>query len=107
MGGHCHVLTFINLKKAYDFVPRKAMSLALDKLGVTDEIVLLIHSFYEGMKAEIHLGRCLLDQFDVRNGLMQSFCMALVLFYLFACLVKEHLHVRVEEAKVCKHLTKV
>ena len=45
--------TFINLKKAYDFVPRKAMSLALDKLGVTDEIFSLVHSFYEGMKAEI------------------------------------------------------
>ena len=77
--------TFINLKKANDFVPRMALSLALDKLDVTDEIVSLIHSFYDGMKTEIHLGRCLLDQFDVRNGLMQSFCMALVLTIYLPC----------------------
>ena len=61
--------TFIDLKKAYDSVPREAMWLALVRLGVPEEIVQLIHSFHEGMKAKIRLDGSLLEQFGVRNGL--------------------------------------
>ena len=63
------LFTFIDLKKAYDSVPREAMWLALVRFGVPEEIVQLIRSFHEGMKAKIRLDGSLLEQFGVRNGL--------------------------------------
>ena len=38
--------TFIDLKKAYDSVPREAMWMAIAKLGVPGETVQLIKSFH-------------------------------------------------------------
>ena len=90
--------TFIDLKKAYDSVPREAMWLALKKLGLPDETVQLICSFHQGMKAKIRLDGSLLEQIDVQNGLRQGCCMAPVLFNLFTCLVVERLQARVEGA---------
>ena len=46
-------LTFIDLKKSYNSVPREAMWLAVKKLGVPAEGIQLIHSFHMGMKAKI------------------------------------------------------
>ena len=46
-------LTFIDLKKAYESVPRKAMWLALGKLGVPERIIHLIRSFDEDMRARV------------------------------------------------------
>lgn len=43
--------TFIDLKKAYDSVPREAMWLALEKLGIPDKVIRLIRSFHEDVKA--------------------------------------------------------
>ncbi len=60
--------TFINLKKAYDSVPREAMWLALKKLGVPDQTVQLIRSFHQGMKAKICLDGSLLEQIDGEMG---------------------------------------
>ena len=89
-------LTFIDLKKAYDSVPREAMWLALKKLGVPAEVIQLIHSFHVGMKANIRLDGSLLEQLSVQNGLRQGCCMAPVLFNLFTCLVTERWLARVE-----------
>ena len=91
--------TFIDLKKAYDSVPREAMWLALVRLGVPEEIVQLIRSFHEGMKAKIRLDGSLLEHFGVRNSLRQGCCMAPVLFNLFTCLVTERWQARVEGAE--------
>ena len=75
------------------------MWLALEKLGVPDVIVWLIQYFHEGMKVEIRLDRCLIEQFDVRNGLRQGFHMLSVLFKLFTGLVKECWLARIEGAE--------
>ena len=45
-------LTFIDLQKAYDSVPREAMWKAPGKLGVPDQTVQLIRSFHQGMNAQ-------------------------------------------------------
>ena len=44
--------TFIDLKKAYGFVPRQAMWKALEKLGVPEKTIQLIVSFHQNMKAK-------------------------------------------------------
>ena len=90
--------TFVDLKKAYDSVPREAMWLALKKLGVPQETVRLIRSFHQGMKAKIRLDGSLLEQIDVQSGLRQGCSMAPVLFNLFTCLVVERWQARVEGA---------
>ena len=74
--------TFIDLKKAYDSVPRRGMWLALKKLGVPEKTVNLIRAFHTNMKAKIRLDSELLEDISVENGLRQGCCMAPVLFNL-------------------------
>ena len=60
-------LTFVDLKKAYDSVPRMALWKALRKLGVPVEIVYLIRSFHQGMEAIICLNGTALDEIQVER----------------------------------------
>ena len=46
-------ITFIDLRKAYDSVPREALWIALGKLGVPLPTIQLIQSFHKNMKATI------------------------------------------------------
>ncbi len=80
---------FIDLRKAYDSVPRKAMWLALAKLGVPDPTIQLIQCFHQDMQAVVQLDGDTSDPFPVGNGLKQGCCMAQVPFNLYACLVVE------------------
>ena len=82
--------TFIDLKKAYDSVPRRGMWLVLKKLGVPEKTVNLIRAFHTNMKAKIRLDGELLEDINVENGVRQSCCMAPVLFNLYTTLVIEH-----------------
>ena len=82
-------LTFIDLKKAYDSVPRHAMWLALEKLGVSEQTIRLIRSFHDNMRARVRLEGMMLEEIQVRNGLHQGCCMAPVLFNLYTCLAVE------------------
>jgi hypothetical protein len=84
--------SFIDLKTAYDSVPRDVMWVALKKLGVPEKTTQLIRSFHEGMKAKIRLEDTLLEEIEVKNGLRQGCCMVPVLFNLNTCLVVEHWH---------------
>ena len=82
-------LTFIDLKKAYDSVPRHAMWLALEKLGVPEQTIRLIRSFHNNVRARVRLEGMMLEEIQVRNGLRQGCCMAPVLFNLYTCLAVE------------------
>ena len=91
--------TFIDLKKAYDSVPRQAMWKALEKLGIPEETIQLITSFHQDMKARICLDGTMVEEIEVQNGLRQGCCMAPVLFNLYTCLAVERLLVRVEDTE--------
>ena len=88
---------FIDLKKAYDSVSRKAMWCALEKLGVPDCVISIIRSFHEGMCAKVRIGGESLEEIPVKNGLRQGCTMAPVLFNLYACLVAERWSARVKD----------
>ena len=90
-------LSIIDLKKAYDSVPRDAMWLALRKLVVPERTVQLIHSFHSGMEAHICIEGGLLEEISMENGLRQQCCMAPVLFNLYTCLQMKRWAARVEE----------
>ena len=75
-------ILFMDLKKAYDLVPRAAMWLILAKYGVTDVVICLIRSLHDNMLAGISLGGDSAS-FAVSNGLRQGCVLAPTLFILF------------------------
>lgn len=91
-------ITFVDMKKAYDSVPREALWTVLRKLGVPEMMVSLIRSFHQDMCAKIRLDGRILDPIDVRNGLRQGCCMVSVLLNLFTCAVMERWLERAHEA---------
>jgi len=62
-------LLFVNLKKAYDSVPRDALWMILHKCGVPTRMLGIVRSFHEGMYAGVQVRSTVSDRFEVRNGL--------------------------------------
>jgi len=54
--GDCLFLLFVDLKKAYDSVPRAALWTILEKCGVPLRILGIIRSFREGMHVGVWVG---------------------------------------------------
>ena len=83
-------LVFVDLKKAYDSVPRAVLWLALERLGVPASVVELVKSFHVDMKAQLSInGQLMEEEVEVENGLRQGCTLAPTLFSLYACLVME------------------
>ena len=74
---------FVDLRKAYDSVPRLALWQVLKKSGVPPQMLKIIASFHENMQAEVRIGGVLSESFRVRNGLRQGCTLAPTLFNLF------------------------
>ena len=55
-------LIFVDLRKAYDSVPREALWLALRKLGVPEVFVDIVRPFHEAMEARVRVGGEFLDE---------------------------------------------
>ena len=45
-------ITFVDLRKAYDSVPREALWVVLKRLGVPDTLIDIVKSFHEGMETK-------------------------------------------------------
>ncbi len=80
---------FVDLKKAYDSVPRKAMWIVLRKIGIPEVLVDIVKSFHKDMKAKVRLEGEELEEIEVTNGLRQGCTMAPSLFNLYACAMTE------------------
>ena len=80
-------LLFIDLKKAYDSVPRAALWAVLLRLGVPEKLVSIIRAFHKDMETCLHIDGRLLDPLEVQNGLRQGCSMAPVLFNLYMAVV--------------------
>ena len=91
--------TFIDLKKAYESVPRQAMWIVLANLGEPEETVQLIKSFHQDMKAKIRIDGAMLEEIEVVNGLRQGCCMAPMLFNLYSCLAVERWLAKIENVE--------
>ncbi len=90
-------LIFIDLRKAYDSVPRPALWIVLLKLGVPASLVKLIQSFHENMTASVIVDGSPVEGINVCNGLRQGCTMAPVLFNLYAGAVMERWSARIRE----------
>ena len=77
---------FVDLRKPYDSIPRVAI---VDKLGVPEDVIILVKSFHEGMKARLRVDSELLEKIEVTNGLRQGYTLAPTLFNIYASIVAE------------------
>jgi len=59
---------FVDLCKAYDFVPQEALWLTSLKLGVPETLEEIVKSFQDNMKACVRVDGGLLEEFEVANG---------------------------------------
>ena len=64
---------FVDLRKAYDSVPREALWTALKKLGVPDVLVGIIKSFHINMRARVRVDGELLEEIELNNGQRQGY----------------------------------
>ncbi|XP_065182209.1 uncharacterized protein LOC135812918 [Sycon ciliatum] len=81
---------FVDLRKAYDSVPRTALWLVLQKLGVPPSMLQVIRSLHEGMMASVRVGSGQSDSSGVENGLHQGCTLAPMLFNLYFSAVLAH-----------------
>ena len=72
----------VDLKKAYDSIPRLALWHVLEKLGVPPTMLSLIKLLHEGMTVQIRVSGNLTDSIAVCNGLRQGCTLAPTIFNL-------------------------
>ena len=74
--GESLYMLFVDLRKAYDLVPRQALWKVLEKYGVPAKILNVVKCFYEGMHAEVRVGSTVTERFEVWNGSWQRCTLA-------------------------------
>ena len=78
----------VDLRKAYDSIPRAALWLVLERVEIPPLMLRLIRSLHEGMEARVRVSSSLTDAIHVTNGLGQRCTLAPTLFNLcFAAVV--------------------
>ena len=81
-------MLFIDLRKAYDSVPRQVLWRVLESYGIPEPMLGLIRSLYDGMKAEVAVDGQVAPDFEVCNGLRHGVhVLAPTLFNLYFNLV--------------------
>ena len=93
-------MLFVDLRKAYDFVPRQALWKVLEKCGVPPKLLSLVKSCHEGMRAKVRVGSTTTEEFEVRNGLRQGFTLAPTLFNIYISAVVANWQIESPEAGV-------
>ena len=76
-------ISSVDLKKAYNSVPRKALWCVLEKFGVPPTMVSVIRAFDKDMTAVVRVGNDLTEDIEVTNGLRQGCTLAPTLFNLY------------------------
>ena len=83
-------MVFVDLTKAFDTVNREALWQVLKKLGIPENMLNVIISFHQGMKANVVSDGMTSEPFNVTNGTKQGCVMGPVLFALFFSVMLEY-----------------
>lgn len=78
---------FIDLKKAFDTVNRKALWIVLGKLGCPEKFVSMVKALHDGMKAWVNVNGELTEPIDVENGVKQGDILGPILFSFYFAVV--------------------
>ena len=96
-------MLFIDLRKAYDSIPREALWCVLQKFGIPQSMINVIRSLHDGMQAEVTVDGQVAPKFEVCNGLRQGCVIAPTLFNLYFGLVIEQWRTKCSEIGVDVH----
>ena len=73
-------MAFVDLEKAFDSVPRRVIWWAHRKLGINEWMVWFIQSMYEKARSRVCVDCNLSEEFSVKAGLQQGFCLSPLVF---------------------------
>ena len=75
-------MAFVDLEKAFDWVPWKVIWQALRKLGVEEWIVRLVQGMYANARSCVHVGEGYSEEFEVKVGVHQGSVLSPLLFII-------------------------
>ena len=73
-------MTFVDLEKAFDHVPKWGIWWALRKRGIKEWLVPLIWSMYENTRSRVWVCCNLSEEFSVKVGVHQGPCLSPLMF---------------------------
>ena len=73
---------FLDLKKAYDTIPRDTIWKRLDQVGIKGKMLRVLKSLYNGVQSSVVVGEEMTDWFRVNVGLRQGCMLSPILFIL-------------------------
>jgi hypothetical protein len=76
-------MAFVDLRKAYDCVPREALWKVLRVYGVHGKLIELLEDLHTGTQAAVKLGGAVSGWFDVKSGVRQGCVIAPLLFNIY------------------------
>ena len=80
-------MCFVDLEKAFDRVPRKALEWAVMKKGIPEVMVRAVMSLYEGAKTRVRVGLELSEEFEVNVGVHQRSMLSPLVFVIMVDVV--------------------
>ncbi|TWW78062.1 R2DM Retrovirus-related Pol polyprotein from type II retrotransposable element [Takifugu flavidus] len=83
-------MCFVDLEKAYDWVPRCTLWGVLREYGVEGPLIRAVQSLYQRSRSLVRIAGCKSDSFPVRVGLRQGCPLSLVLFITFMDRISRH-----------------
>ena len=75
-------MAFVDLEKAFDWVPRKVIWWALRKLGEEEWIVRLVQGMYGNAQSRVRVGEGYSEEFEVKVGIHQGSVLSPLLFII-------------------------
>ena len=73
-------MCFVDLKKAFDGVPRKAVEWAMRKKYIPETLVTAVWSLYKGARTKMKVGTHFSEEFEVSVGVHQGSVLSPLLF---------------------------
>ena len=74
---------FVDLRKAYDCVPRPLLWQVMQNIGVPCQFLRAVQSMYDGVSCMVNIGGCLSDPFAACKGVKQGCPLSPTLFGIF------------------------